>query len=409
VARDERAARVERWALQGESRKLLPKDRVRICYRNHLPDKPVEVWYSEEKKRAHYRNLMMCGSVWTCPICSAKITERRRAELTDAIERGKSFDTILLTLTMHHTRRDELAVLLSALSGAYRKLTGGRWYKDLTDVAGVIGSVKGLEVTHWLNGWHPHLHVLVFFDHELTPQDVAEFERSVKVRWLDKLQAVGQSADLDHGVSVTHRRGDIAAYVAKFGRLPQPGRWTVEHELAKSPSKLGRGEHRTPFQILRDSLAGDDRSGRLFVEYSKAFKRKHQLQWSRGLRKLLGVSTEATDDQAAKAVDQNAVMSARFTFQQWRAILAHDARAEVLEVANSGHADDVREFVRSLCDRPLPAKIGRDLEIVPQVNKLARAYNRRASRNAFLGMGGRPLLGMFTGIASAPQVVPMRC
>lgn len=35
--------------------------------------------------KAFYQGLMACGGVWTCPVCAAKVSERRRQELKEAI------------------------------------------------------------------------------------------------------------------------------------------------------------------------------------------------------------------------------------------------------------------------------------------------------------------------------------
>ena len=106
--------------------------------------------------------LQTCGSVWTCPVCAAKIAERRRVELLDAMEMHKAQGgaVSLLTLTTPHQRGDNLAVLLAQQGKA---LVG--FLKDRAVVAvfaemGWIGQVRALEVTHGRrsdrnNGWHP--------------------------------------------------------------------------------------------------------------------------------------------------------------------------------------------------------------------------------------------------------------
>ena len=98
----------------------------------------------------------------TCPVCAAKIAERRRVELLDAMEMHKAQGgaVSLLTLTTPHQRGDNLAVLLAQQGKA---LVG--FLKDRAVVAvfaemGWIGQVRALEVTHGRrsdrnNGWHP--------------------------------------------------------------------------------------------------------------------------------------------------------------------------------------------------------------------------------------------------------------
>ena len=40
--------------------------------------------------KAFYQGLMSCGGIWTCPVCAAKISERRRQELKQAIEAAQA-------------------------------------------------------------------------------------------------------------------------------------------------------------------------------------------------------------------------------------------------------------------------------------------------------------------------------
>jgi hypothetical protein len=78
--------RLVRWQLQREARALLPNERVAFCMRRVRATK-VDVLYSPDHQSAHYGGLMVCGSVWLCPLCAAKIAERRRIELEQAITR----------------------------------------------------------------------------------------------------------------------------------------------------------------------------------------------------------------------------------------------------------------------------------------------------------------------------------
>ncbi len=86
-----RDARLLRWALQAEARALLPDERVAECLRAINPlAAGVQVLHSPLHQVAHYKSLIVCGSVWMCPLCAAKISERRRAELEQAIVRHRA-------------------------------------------------------------------------------------------------------------------------------------------------------------------------------------------------------------------------------------------------------------------------------------------------------------------------------
>ena len=77
-----------KWALQAEARAILPNERVAHCLRQVVPIAAgVDVLHSPEHQVAHYGGLLVCGSVWMCLLCAAKMSERRRDELEQAITR----------------------------------------------------------------------------------------------------------------------------------------------------------------------------------------------------------------------------------------------------------------------------------------------------------------------------------
>ena len=74
--------RVERFALQSVARDILPTSRTAKCLRIRAYDKDVQVWKSKNHKTASYAGLQTCGSVWVCPVCGAKVVERRRVRFS---------------------------------------------------------------------------------------------------------------------------------------------------------------------------------------------------------------------------------------------------------------------------------------------------------------------------------------
>ena len=109
--------RTAKYSLQEEAKKLLPTERVRFCLRHRVDaTKGIEVKYNQKREQAHYSNVQRCGSVWTCPICSAQISEGRRQELKQAMEYWQGLNgaqevggiVLLLTLTNPHHHGDNL-------------------------------------------------------------------------------------------------------------------------------------------------------------------------------------------------------------------------------------------------------------------------------------------------------------
>ena len=348
----EQDRRLLRWELQSAARDLMPGERVCHCLRSVIPGlNLVRVMYSPSVHRAHYKNLVVCGSVWMCPICGGKISERRRVELTRAID-DKDFCTMLVTFTMQHSWEDSLKLLLGDLMNALYFLHRHRLWREFVNDYGLVGSVRSLEVTYgFVNGWHPHSHSLFLF--ESGQRFSSEIESSMKDMWVSALNHFERSASYARGCDVRTAEKDVADYVAKWNREPLDKKraksWTQEHELTKSGSKVSRTrEHRTMNQLLLDYCYGDKLAGQLWQEYARVLKGRKQLVWSHGLRKLLGLGIDQSDLEIAKRIEQDAVLLARLTLRDWRIVRDNDCRGELLEVASSGDFAMVQKFLRSI-------------------------------------------------------------
>src|SRR5204863_5978567 len=117
--------RLLKWALQAEARAMLPNERVAQCLRQINPMAAgVEVLHSPEHQVAHYKSLIVCGSVWMCPLCAAKISERRRDELERAVSRhiAQNGAVYMATYTVSHSRHDDLSCLLRAFLQARKRM-----------------------------------------------------------------------------------------------------------------------------------------------------------------------------------------------------------------------------------------------------------------------------------------------
>lgn len=340
---------LRRFYLQSLARDLLPGERVTKCLRQIVPgQQSVEVVADLDKNTAHYRNLLTCGRLWFCPVCASKITERRAGELLQAVTKwtGEAGFVALLTFTLRHNAGDELLTVLDALRSAHRRFKVGKSFKLFRDRFAWMGSITALEVTHGEHGWHPHLHELVFFG-PLAAERWRAFPDVATSRWLRALAAEGRDATWAHGLDVRDAETDVYDYVAKFGHLPRDSRWTLERELAKAPAKQGRDDGRTPFALLDAFGSGDQDAGLLFQEYARVFKGRRQLVWSRGLRALLDLDSEASDEALAADLPDPLVVLAALSRSEWRSVLAlpRDVRGELLVVARRGDAAAVAAFL----------------------------------------------------------------
>lgn len=330
--------RLNRWKLQSIAREILPQERVSTCCRRMVPGRSVvEIWKAKEK--AHYSGLRVCASVWVCPVCAAKISERRREELVRGIEAWKAIggQVIMLTQTVPHYQHQPLNWVLSRFSKARKLLRNRKPWKRIAAGIGLAGSVRALEVTYGENGWHVHVHELLFLRPGVQV-DLVVLESDVLEQWKKACIGAGLSEPNHHGVKV-----DNGAQAAKYA-----SKWGMEDELTKAHIKKGREGHLTPWDFLRQVDEGDMEGVGLFVEYAKAFKGKRQLTWSEGLRDLLGLAKEETDEEVAARVEEDAVLLGLLTREHWQLVLRADKRGELLEVAAAYGWDGVVGFIREL-------------------------------------------------------------
>jgi hypothetical protein len=347
--------RIVRFQRQSASRRLLKDKRVSGCLRNRLSP-TVKILKSIQHGKCHFADLMVCGSVWDCPVCSAKISERRRIELIRATDQyTKANGSILLvTFTYSHKKEDNLKELLAKQSKAFEWFYRHRTYKEIKKRYMKEGRVRALEVNHGKNGWHPHVHELWFIETHLHDYDTLKGE--VFALWVKACAKydLGEPS-WEHGVDI--RGGDDASnYIAKFGLEDKKTRgWGVEDELTKANAKKGRNGSLSPFELLDGAISGDQQQSDLFVEYSKAFHRKKQLTWSKGLKSIFDLE-ELTDEEVAHQQDDEAVLLASIEADEWEAVIkmsrpSFDNRSMILALAENGGAEAVKVFIDDLVTR----------------------------------------------------------
>lgn len=275
--------------------------------------------------RAHFSGLITCQSTWCCPDCASRIAEDRRKELNDLLSwaRSRGHRVVMLTLTARHNKKTALKPFLADLKDAAKALRQSTEWREL----GLIGNVAATEVTHGANGFHPHQHILMIFPASVG--DAVEKVERLRARWLHVLKNYARNGNqAAFHVQSADAAGD---YIAKFGPA---------EEMALQSVKEGRKGSRTPWQLLRDATHGDRQAGVLFREYAAAFKGRVQLQWSRGLKKLLAEETEESGDDEPEPE--------KILLRQWHSGSLSWARARrrmvaILRAAESGGCIDAAE------------------------------------------------------------------
>lgn len=321
-------ARAERYALKSHVAELLPKSRTAQClWRRCAPR--VDVMRDKSHGKAFFRGVKTCSSVWACPVCAAKIAERRRLELTGAMARADELglQVSLVTLTVPHGLGDDLPAMLDRMQRAWCFMTQGKQSLAMLRFLGRVGFVRALEVTHGSHGFHPHFHILLF---TRSGPPVEVMQGVLSAAW--RIACVKAGLPAPHG-EFGCRVDDgskAAAYVAKGSG------WGLECEMTKSHLKRSKSHNgASPLDLLRASFYDNDLRARArWLIYADAFHGRRQLFWSVGLKKLLAV-VELSDEEIAVAETETASVVYSLDAEQWRLVLRCKAEALILSYAET--------------------------------------------------------------------------
>lgn len=301
---------------------------------------------------AGFAGLASCGSVWADPVCNAKVMARRALEIGAAVETWQSLGGRVgfVTLTMRHRKGQRLSTLWAALSKAWHRAVGGTsWQRD-REAFGVAGWLRVVEVTYGRNGWHVHVHALMFLEPGLLEPDVAGLHRSMFGRWAAGLKSAGMARPLMVGQDAKLLAGAADADLARYFTKAVHGGHRVGLEFTSSQTKAVRSAHGTrPVWSLLDDVIdqGDADALDLWHEWERASKGKRQMTWAQGLRQRLGLlAAEATDEEIAGeelgSSDDDLVL---ITAAGWQRIVAGLLMVGLLEVAEKSGLSGVRAFL----------------------------------------------------------------
>lgn len=299
-------------------------------------------------ERARYTGTMLCGSIWACPTCSAIIRRERAHEVALAIDRhaeklhreavdqwesehkGQDLPPTLMTadgfgyylfgtFTLRHDRTMPLSMTLDAILKGWTKMINGKPWKKAVERWKIRGFVRATEITYGRNGWHPHLHFVMFLDDDLDKSQQNEMKKWMFERWQTMVVRVAEgykakdgnpynvAPNEEHGIDLKFKEGkaageEAAEYITKI--QGDKGAVALAQEIARGDIKDGRTGAVNPFQLLDSGCLGlsDFQREELWLEYWQATLRRRCITWSRGLKEDMEVE-ELEDEEAAEKGD----------------------------------------------------------------------------------------------------------
>ena len=370
----QRALRAEKYRAQSLARDILldharglydPEDkgyrddvsnfhRTTKCLRVRYSESLVGIHQSNDHGKAFYSGLVVCGSVWSCPVCAAKIQNRRAVEISRMFGWAYSskdkpkYQVMMLTLTYPHALSDDLEEMLKKHAYALKLFRAGKAWVGFKDRVGYKGLIRSLEITHGANGWHPHTHELYVINHDIDEageQRVSQFLRDrwekccIKAGLLNPDDEKKVVAFRQHSTNIKFHVKD-SDYLAKMNNIDRA--WGADKEMAKASTKIGKMDGKSPFDLLAQS-ENKVWYKKLFLEYSLKMKGKMQLFWSKGLKQQVGI-TEKSDEEIATEEEDSAVVLARLNSTHWRVVIDNNARAKILDIAEASGTVGLRKW-----------------------------------------------------------------
>lgn len=299
----------------------------------------------DPNKRGHrFNKVLSCGSVWTCPICSQRISNFRAAEVNRAHELlSETHDAFMVTFTLSHKLRDPLKDTLNVVIGSFNYVNSHRSFAKNSLYNEKLYNRSTEIMFGTRNGWHPHLHVLYYFpkEHKVKTEPLKELLHKLTNDFYKKH---GYDSSFMRGVTVK-RSFSASEYISKFGNESS---WRSGQELALSNHKKGDHSYH-PFElpeILPDR----------FAEFAQATFGARQLTCSLNFRKHVPDFLKRTDEDISEMGEPDFINKVVHTFtkRDFMWLRSNNHLDEVIDLANSSNGDysQLRAFLTSVVPPP---------------------------------------------------------
>lgn len=290
-----------------------------------------------------FAGLSTCGSVWSCGVCNAKIMARRQLEIGAAVElwRAQGGQVLFGTMTMRHWSAHRLKDLWSSVSKAWGRVTSGKAWVSNKKRFGIVGWLRVVEVTYGKHGWHVHVHYLVFLEAWAARADVEILKNSMFGRWAGAMKTLGLPAPLIQCQDLHLLDGAADQQLSRYFTKAVHQEKRIGLELTSSQTKTARVDYGTHsiWKFLDDVIDnGDADALEYWHEFQKASKGRRQLTWSKGLRELLNLRVEQSDEEiAAEELGTKDADLVLITAAGWRIVTGNRLMIPILEtVENRG-------------------------------------------------------------------------
>lgn len=305
----------------------------------------IKIQETENGKHAHFSGVQHCGSIWACPVCSPIIRRERAAEITEAARRhlASGGGLAMVTFTIRHSRANALLDSMQVLTEAYADMSRSRAFREWKSERGMCGYIVATEITYGKNGWHPHRHVLMLFDQPISHEMESSLRSELFTMWSHAVERSGGetvSYEAFDVQVVTRGEEQVSSYITKTIK----GVDGIGAEFSLADVKAGRADGSiNPFQLLDIETPEAEA---LWNEYVAATKGRSAIRWSRGLRDLLGMGRERSDEEIVDELEQTGEACLLISNELfYRVVRRHETACNLLEAAERGDFEYIRRVL----------------------------------------------------------------
>lgn len=350
---------------------------LKMCARNVLPSNITPsgqsgVFLLSNGVESKYFGHITCKNTWCCPICTARVMEKRRQRIGAALDAlGDKLFAFSITFTIPHLRFQSCHEVTDILYETWKRFNNMKSIKGKraktqfvepvqTFFSKIHHYVRVAEYTWGTNGWHPHFHFIFWTDFE-SAKTIAELKTALQKTWNNEFANVAKiywkRHNLDRDINrfidcINHAalkntsesvnfslekdgslfRVQSSAYISGWG-----GDSEATGNIQKQASHAG---HYTPWQIL-ELAEHDKKFADLYIEFClEVTKYVHKrVAYSKGLKAIIdkyiqtvGYESVIKKNAATKSLPWRVVCW--FTKEQWFTLCnEHDALSNILYLA----------------------------------------------------------------------------
>lgn len=204
-----------------------------------------------------------------------------------------------VTLTVPHGDMDRLQDTFDLVTNGWRKgVLSGRRFRSDRIAWGIPAWVRTVEVTLGANGWHPHIHALLFTTRPWTSRQRAMRGNALFERWSAFVRReTGRSCSRD----AFHMVGGALGAGSYITKVQESAAWRLGMEFTRGDLKTGRVRSLTPFELIAPAADGEAWALHRWWEWERVTRGRRCMSWSQGGRQALGLDAdEPTDEELAQ-------------------------------------------------------------------------------------------------------------